>query len=178
MQKCLRYGLLICILCVVAEEAMAQKQLLLLKKEKVLLRLYPGDEFIFKLKGSKTIRKSYVNNLFDTAVVAHKDMIPYHRIDRVYFNRRNLLNVVGGLLVIGGVGYFIIDQVNVVLVHGEEADIDGQVATASAIMVAAGLPLILTKKKYARVGGKYRLLMVDKGSGFYMPDMRQDADQY
>src|SRR5688572_24844063 len=46
----------------------SQKQLILLKRENVLLRLYPGDEFIYRLNGSKTVRTTYVNNLSDTAV--------------------------------------------------------------------------------------------------------------
>jgi hypothetical protein len=158
-------------------QADAQKQLVVLKNEKVLLRLYPGDELVFTLKGSKKVRKSYVNNLFDTAVVVHQDVIPYHKIGRIYFKRGNLLNVVGGLLVTGGVGYFLIDQVNVVLVHGEEANINSGVATSSAIMAGVGLPMMLVQKKYVRLGGKYRVLMVDKGSGFYVPDLRRNADE-
>jgi hypothetical protein len=158
-------------------QADAQKQLIVLKKEKVLLRLYPGDEFIFTMKGSSKIRKSYINNLFDTAVVVHRDVVPYHKIGRIYFKRGNLLNVVGGLLVTGGVGYFVIDQVNVVVVHGEEANINSGVAISSAIMTGVGLPMMLAQKKYVRLRGKYRVLMVDKGSGFYMPDLRRAADE-
>jgi hypothetical protein len=158
--------------------ASCQKQLVLLKKQKVLLRLYPGDEFVFRLKGSRKIRKSYINNLYDTAVVAHHDVIPFHKIDRIYFVRRNLLNVTGGLLVVGGIGYFLIDQVNVVLVHGEKVNLDDNVSVASAIMVGAGLPMLLSKKKYARTWGKYRLLMADKGSVFYTPDARREIGEF
>ncbi len=159
-------------------DVFAQKQLIVLKKEKVLLRLYPGDEIIFSLKGSKKIRKSYVNNLYDTAVVAHQDVIPYHKIDRIYFKRSNLMNVVGGLLVTGGVGYFLIDQINVNLVQKEGASLDDNVTISSAVMLGAGLPMLLTKRNHARIGGRYRILTVDKGSGFYMPDMRKNMDDF
>lgn len=149
----------------------SQKQLVLLKREKVLLRLYYGDDFNYRLKGSKITRYSYVNNIYDTAVLAHKDVVPFHKIDRIYFEHSSFGNRIGTALVIGGVAYFLIDQFNTVIVHGEKATIDEGVATTSAILVGAGLPLMLIKKKSQKIGGKYRLLAVEKGSAFYLPDL-------
>ena len=151
--------------------AYSQKQLVLLKREKVLLRLYYGDEFIFRLKGSKAVRTSYVNNLYDTAVLAHKEVVPFHKIDKVYFKHSSFGNRFGTFLVIGGVGYFLVDQFNTVVVHGEKATINENVAVTSAVLTGIGLPLMLIKKKSQRIGGKYRLLTVDKGSPFYLPDL-------
>ena len=150
-----------------------QKQLVLLKREKVLLRLNYGDDFNYRLKGSKVVMPSYVNNLYDTAVLAHKDVIPFHKIDRIYFEHSSFGNRLGTFMVIGGVGYFVIDQFNEVIVHGEDPTIDENVATASAILVGAGLPLMLIKKKSQRLGGKYRLLTVEKGSPFYVPELNR-----
>jgi len=145
-----------------------QKQLVLLKKEKVLLRLYPGDEFIYTVKGSKPVRTSYINNLFDTAVMVHNTIVPFHQIDKVYFKHGSLMNMVGGALVIGGAGYFLIDQFNELIVKGHKGSIDEKVAVTSAIMVGVGLPMMLIKKKSQRIGGKYRLLTVDEESLFYL----------
>ncbi|HEX6889232.1 MAG TPA: hypothetical protein VF141_01015, partial [Chryseolinea sp.] len=147
--------------------------LVLLKKEKVLLRLYYGDEFIYRLKGSKTVRTSYINNLYDTAILAHKEMVAFHKIDKVYFKHSSFGNRFGTFLVIGGVGYFLIDQFNEVVVQGEKATINEDVATTSAILAGVGLPLMLIKKKSQRIGGKYRLLTVEKGSAFYLPDLNR-----
>ena len=151
--------------------AYCQKQLVLLKREKVLLRLNFGDDFNYTLKGSKTVRYSYVNNLYDTAVLAHKDIVPFHKINKVYFTHSSFGNRFGTFLVIGGVGYFLIDQFNVIIVHGEEATIDENVAVTSAVLTGIGLPLMLIKKKSQRIGGKYRLLTVDRGSPFYLPEL-------
>lgn len=168
-----RYFLSIIIFLCCSATVFSQNQLVLLKGEKVKLRLYPGDDFVYRLKGSKTIHSSYVNNLSDTAVVAHNEIVPFHKIDRIYFKHRNFKNVIGGLLVAGGVGYFVIDQANVMLVNGDKANLDEGVTVASAVMVGAGLPLILINKKSERIGHRYRLLMIKKGSGFYRPDTRQ-----
>ena len=128
-----------------------QKQLILLKKEKVLLRLYPGDEIVFKIKGKDAKITSYVNNLYDTAVVAHQLVVPFHTIDRLYFKHRSFANTFGGLLVVGGVGYFLIDQFNTIVVQGEKATWNENVGTASIVMVGVGLPMMLIKKKSQRM---------------------------
>lgn len=165
-------SILVLILVFAADPAAhAQKQLVLLKREKILLRLYPGDEIIFSLKNSEEIRTSYINNLFDTAVMVHEDVIPFYKIDKIYFKHGSFMNVVGTLLVTGGVGYFLIDQLNELVVKGHGASINENVATTSIVMVAVGLPMMLIKKKSQRLGGKYRLLTVEKGSLLYQREL-------
>ncbi len=154
--------------------AQGQKQLLLLKGENVLLRLYPGDEFVYRLKGSKTIRTTYVNNLSDTSVVTNRDTVPFHMIDRIYFGQKKFYNLVGSALVMFGSGLFLVDQINTVLVHGEDPSLDNWVSTVSVTALAVGLPLLLIKKRSQKLKYRYRLLTVNKGSVFYVPDMRKN----
>ena len=156
--------------------AHGQKQLILLKGEDVLLRLYPGDEFIYKLKGHKSATTTYVNNISDTSVVTHSDTIPFHKIDRIYFRQHKFYNTVGTALVIFGGGLFLIDQVNLVLVNGQSPDLDDRVSVLSLSALGAGLPLMLLKKKSQRLDHRHRLRMVDKESVFYRPDTRKPID--
>jgi hypothetical protein len=170
-----KIAVLFFLMCVSVLKLCAQKQLILLKDEKVLLRLYPGDEIMLSLNGKKEPIRSYVNNISDSSVTIHRDEIAFHTIDRIYFTRGNFLNVVGGLMVVGGAAYFVIDQFNLVVVHGEGFDIDQNVSIASASLIGVGLPLMLLKKKSQKLGGRFRLRMADKGSAFYQPDLRQDV---
>jgi hypothetical protein len=147
--------------------ARAQKQLVLLKKEKVVLRLYPGDDIVFKTAGSKHPRTSYVNNLSDTAVVIHNDTIAYHNIERLYYRQIKFYNVLGSLLVIGGVGFTLVDQVNEIIVQGNKPSLDQAVSRISIPSIVIGLPMMLIHKKSQRLNGKYHLLMVKPGSIFY-----------
>jgi hypothetical protein len=156
----------------------AQKQLVLLKRQDVVLRLYPGDEIILKLKNSKTVRTSYVNNIFEDAVVIHLDTIPFHKIDKIYFRQTKFYNTIGGILVVGGVGLFLIDQFNSIVVRGEDPRIDSWVTKVSVPAVVVGLPLMLLKKQSQRINHKYRLMMVQKGSSFYRPDSRGFDSEY
>ena len=152
-------------------EAYAQKQLVLLKGQKVILRLYPGDDLELKLKGSEDKIYSYVNNLFDTAVMAHQTIIPFSKIDRFYFVRPNFMNKVGKALIIGGVGYFLIDQLNTVIVQGNDVNFDENVTKTSIAMVAVGIPMMLIKKKSQRMKPGYHILTVEPGSPFYKRDV-------
>lgn len=149
--------------------AKAQKQLLVMKRQQVLLRLDPGDEIVLRMKGSKQVRTSYVNNIFEDAVMIHRDTIPFHKIDRIYFRHTKFYNKLGGALVVGGAGLFLIDQFNVVIVQGESASLDNWVSTTSLSSIAVGLPLMLIRKKSTRINGRYRLMMAKEGSSFYVP---------
>jgi hypothetical protein len=164
------YSFLLLITIMISAQALAQgqKQLVLMNREKVIIRFNPGDEFIISIKGGKKKWESYINNLFDTAVLVHKTLVPLHKIDKIYFKQSGLINLIGKFLVVGGVGYFVIDQFNTVIVQGDKASIDEGVATTSAVMVGVGLPMLLIKKKSQRIGGRYRLMTVEEGSPFYL----------
>lgn len=149
-----------------------QKQLIILKGERVRLRLYPGDEISFKLKNSKRIWRTYINNLSDTSVVTHRDTIPFHKIERMYFSQPMFINRLGGAMVIGGAALFLIDQINIVAVEGQDPSLDSWVSTFTITSIAAGLPMLLLKKKSQKMNYKYRLFTVKKGSPFYQPDPR------
>ena len=161
------------LICSINLHALGQKQLVLLKKQKVILRLNPGDDFVYSLKGVKGKHESYVNNLYDTAVLVHKTIVPFHKIDRIYFRRSTFANRIGALLVVAGVGIFIIDQFNSIVVHGEDPSLDEKVVKISVTSLALGLPLMLIHKKSQRMKNGYHLLTVKKGSVFYEEPLQQ-----
>ena len=155
-----------------ASGVQGQKQLLVMKGEKVLLRLYPGDEFVYKEKGNP-VRTTYINNLSDTAVVTHRDTVAFHKIEKVYFTQHRFYNTLGTAMVVFGAGLFLIDQVNVVVVQGHSPSLDNNVSTLSLSSLGVGLPLMLIKKRSQKINYRHKLMMVDKGSVFYEPDTRE-----
>jgi hypothetical protein len=80
------------------------------------------------------------------------------------------MNVVGAIMMIGGVGYFVIDQFNVVVVNGDDPNIDRKVAVSSVSLLAGGALLFYIRKKSQRIHGRWRLLSVDSKSYFYEPE--------
>jgi hypothetical protein len=161
--------LTIAILFVASLSVCGQKQLILMKRENVLLRLYPGDEIIFKVKGSKKIWHTYVNNLSDTSVVTHRDTIPFHKIERLYFSQEKFHNRLGAYLIAGAIALFAIDQINYSLIQGNEFSVDSGISKACIGGVLVGVPLVLAKKKYQKIDSRYRLFTARKGSPFYLP---------
>ena len=156
----------------------AQKQLILIKRENVLLRLYPGDEIVFKLHGSDRIWRTYVNNLSDTSVVTHRDTIPFHRIERLYFSQSKFHNRLGAYLIAGAIALFAIDQINYSLIQGNDFSLDSGVSKASIGGVLIGVPLVLARRKYQKIDSRYRLFTAKKGSPFYLPARTIGASPY
>lgn len=158
-----------------AADLSAQKQLLILKKEKVLLRLNYGDPIVFRLKGDPQIKRSYINNVYDTAFKVHLDTIPFRKIDRIYFKQSLPTNVIGGLAVTAGAGYFAIDQLNEMAVQGNDFSLDQGVTRTAVVLVGVGLPMMLIKKKSQKIRYPVRLLMAKKGSPFYVPPRNESS---
>jgi len=127
----IKTGLLLMMLLSASAVAHAQKQLVLLKGESVVLRLYPGDDIVYRLKGSRKIESSYVNNLYDTAIITAYDTVPFYKIDKIYFRQSAFYNRVGSLFLAGGIALFLIDQINNSWVQGKKTSLDGGVSRAS-----------------------------------------------
>jgi hypothetical protein len=145
----------------------AQVQLVLLKNEEVILRLNPGDEFIYRLKHSGRTKTSYVNNLNDTAVFTHHEVVPFYTIDKIYFPQSKFYNRLGSGLFMGGIALFLIDQINVGVVQGKKFSLNKGISVTSCIMTNVGGALKFLKKRSQRIGGKFRLLTVTPDSPFY-----------
>ena len=144
----------------------SQRQLVLLKKGKIMHIFMPGDDIYLKIKGNPDRIHSYINNILDNAVVLHRDTIPFHTIERTYLEEGNIANLFGGLLVAAGSVYFIVDQMNE-LREGNGLNIDKGVAIGSGICLGVGIPMLLTKKKSQKISYKYRLMMVKIGDPMY-----------
>lgn len=172
LEDCIRTKFLALAIIIVSafNSSLAQKQLILLKRENVIHRMMPGDDFVFKKKENSAVITTYINNLSDTAVVTHRDTVPFHRIERIYFSRHTFLNTIGTVLVIGGAGIFLIDQFNTVVVRGDDFSLDDRVTNISVGSLTVGLPMMLIKKKSQAIRNRYRLLTVTESSPFYFND--------
>jgi len=145
-----------------------QKQIVLLKGERVMHRFLPGDDIYLKVKNDPVRYHSYVNNILDDALVlGNNDTIPYRSIERTYTGQRKFWSGLGKTMIQVGVGIFLIDQFNNVVVQGNDATLDNGITKFSITCVAVGLPLMLIKKKGEPIGYKYKLYPIDKRSPFY-----------
>jgi hypothetical protein len=147
-------------------QACSQKQLLLLKRGKIIHVYQPGETIRLKMKGDDNITRSYVNNILEYAVVLHQDTIPFIKIERLYISEPSVINKIGGMLTVGGGGLFAIDQVNQ-LIQGNGLNLDQDISTVSLVSVGVGLPMMLIRKKSQKLRYPYKLFMVKQGDPLY-----------
>ncbi len=145
----------------------AQKQLILIKRESVVLRFTEGEYLRCKLK-DKQKKEGKILRLSDTHIITSNDTLSITSIESLNVKGRRKVNVtrgIGGLLFIGGIGYFAIDQVNRLIVKGAE-DFDKKVALTSLTMAATGAAILFIHSPYKKVYG-HTLKTIDYTSRFY-----------
>ena len=158
---------LIVLAVLISFSSKGQKQVVLLKGEKVLHRFLPGDYIYIKVKNDPIRYHTYINNILDDAFVLDDDTISFRSVERTYTDQKKFLSGLGKTLIQAGVGLFVIDQFNSVVVQHEKATLNRGVTTVSLVCVAIGLPLMLIKKEGEPIGIKYKLYAIDPGSPFY-----------
>jgi hypothetical protein len=148
----------------------SQNQLVMIKGEKVLATYKEGDDITLKLKKQNQFKTGYIIKVEDFFIVTNHDTIPLINIDKIDLKRKTYstrLNVFGTTLATIGLGYFLIDQFNSILVKKQGFDESEAAWKPAAMLVGVGLPMMLIKKKKHHVGWKFKLRAASPGSPFY-----------
>jgi hypothetical protein len=162
---------LIFFLTVVSVTALqAQKQLVLLKRESVVVRFTEGEYLRCKLK-NKEKREGKIIELTETQIITSNDTLLMSSIESLNVKGKRKINAtrgIGGLLFVGGLGYFAIDQINRLIVDGAD-DFDEKGAIISLSIAATGAAILFIKSPYKKVYG-HTLKTIDYASRFYKYD--------
>lgn len=149
-------------------DSFAQRQLILLNGDHVAHRFKVGDKLYTKLQNESKERWGFLVEIDEFSVITSQDTIPIKQIRKVLKPGPPVVKGVGRTLMIAGVGYLVIDQVNYVLVRGNSPPrVEKRVWKPAAILTGLGLPLFLKSRDWRRVSGNARLISVDNGSKFY-----------
>ncbi|MCW5910070.1 MAG: hypothetical protein KIT62_03290 [Cyclobacteriaceae bacterium] len=147
------------ILCVIilllAREANSQHQLVLLKRGDVVARFQVGDYVKCKLRNNE-VKEGMALRYTDTAIILRGDTIPFFSVYKIHVKGKrkpDLRYKLGTILMIGGVGYFTIDQVNTLFFVEGQSGIDEGVAITSASLVATGAALRFIRSPYVKTRG-------------------------
>jgi len=161
----------IMLVMVVSSFANAQKQLILLKRGTVIARFTEGETMKVVLKNKKIIEGVAIR-FNDFSINTFNDTIPFESIEKINVKgRRNAstLNKVGTVLMIAGVGYFAIDQINTWFFVEGQSGIDENVAITSVSLVATGAALQFIRSPYQKVRG-LSVRTIDSSSRYYRYD--------
>jgi len=148
--------------------SLGQTQLVLIFKDKALARFSIGDDFTYKLKRSTHFTHAVMSDATEFSVITFNDTIPFSSIERISLKgHQRKTPRVSEFLIKAGVIYFLFDQVNNIVVHGQKPDMDPTVWKPSLVLVASGYALKLVRKKSQRIRFPAKLLAVERGSPFY-----------
>jgi hypothetical protein len=146
----------------------AQKQLVFLKRDNVIARFTEGDRFKLKLK-NRQWKEGYIYELTDFSLITSGlDTISFLSIDKINIKKQRRVSSLGKLgraMLIGGLGYIAIDQVNV-WVGSTKSGFDASNQTA-LIIAGAGALLVVIKPKYKRVSRGVAIRTIDYRSLYY-----------
>lgn len=146
----------------------AQKHLILLKHGKVVGR-FPESSYIYLILKDGRKKEGRIVELLEFAMMLSSDTVPFNKIKKVGIpkeERRGISPLFGSFLLVGGVVYFGIDQINSALGYNPPG-VDQQVVKISAIMIAIGAPLVFIRPAYRRVNTDTFLRTIDYKSPFY-----------
>jgi len=147
--------------------ALGQKQLLLLKNNRVFHRYHAGDYVRMKLKTRDGIVHTYINNILDDAIVLSQDTVSIYDIEKTFVDASRNQRVAGMNLIVAGLVLFVADPINTSVIQDEDFEINPGVAVASGVLVAGGLALRTFKNDSQTMSYKYRLMVVKRGDPMY-----------
>lgn len=151
--------------------SLGQDQLILFKREKVLARFSYGDDFIYKLKKSTHYTAGFITQVREFSVITFNDTILFTAIDRVSLKGHpQKPPLISSFLIALGLGYFLLDQANNILVQGNKADLEAKVWKPSLILLCTGYAMRLIHKRSQRIRYPAKLLRAERGSRFYKSD--------
>ena len=166
----LRFVFLVILTTVSVTLVNGQKQLILLKRGDVIARFTEGEHIKCELK-NKTIVEGIAIRFNDFSILTLNDTIPFESIYKINVKgkrKANTLNKLGTVMMIAGVGYFVIDQINTLIVDGQNG-IDEQVVITSVALTATGAALRFIRSPYQKLRG-LSLRTIDPTSRYYQYD--------
>lgn len=149
----------------------AQNQLIMMKRGTVVARFIEGDHIKCLLKNKK-IAEGLAVRFNDYSIITLNDTILFSTIDKINVRGRrkpSALNKLGSVLIIAGVGYFAIDEINTLFFVKGQSGIDSDVAITSLSLAAVGAAFRFIKSPYQKLRG-LSLRTIDPSSRYYRYD--------
>ena len=163
-------GLLIFVLLFSRPELLAQRQLLLVRGDKILHHYITGETFKTKLRGDRKEHWGFIVEINEFSVITSQDTFLISDVSKVLLNGKPIVNKVGKLLVTVGAALVIIDQFNWTVIQGHDPKMDASVWIPATALVSAGIPMLFFQKDWRKIRRGTRLISVDSNSILYIRD--------
>ena len=166
-------SLMIMLALALTAHAQREKQLVLLRHETVMQRYKPGSVIIYKLKHTQGYMTSLILDIQEFSIITSFDTIAFNEIERVSLkgsHHPTLTGLFGSFFMLGGIGYFAVDQLNSAVVHGNGYDNDPAVWKPALILVGGGLLLKQLHKRSLLLHYPVKLFATEPGKVFYQSE--------
>ena len=160
--------ILVCFL-LLSFSGVAQKQLILLKNDRVVGRFTEGD-YIRLLMKDGSHREGMIIELAEFTAITSNDTVAFNKIAKVGIpkgQRKGFAPIFGGLMLGVGITMLGLDAINSATGHTAKGGIDPQILQTSAILIGVGSALVFIKPKYRRVNNGTFLRTIDYKSRWY-----------
>lgn len=128
------------------------------------IKIYTGDDLRFRLDGERFFNDGKIKQLKNDSIHFENSAVHISSISKVdirgYNKHRVNPDFLGNAAILAGSGYFFVDQFNHTVVKQRGWEVNGTVVRTSAIMIAAGILIKLSWRKYFRVRGENQIKMV------------------
>jgi hypothetical protein len=151
----------------------AQKQVVVMKKDRVIQRYNPGDFIRYSTGKPKNFKYDQIVELTDTTIITRNDTIPYYKVKLIdtqgELQSGITLRKIGYFSIAAGVILPLADLINVELVQNQESSysLDRGVGITSATLITTGAALLLITRPYMKLQFKNRLKIVRHDSPLY-----------
>lgn len=150
-------------------EAGAQKQLVILKKGRVQARFIEGDYLEFYLKGSSLLLNGFIVELNEFSMITSQDTVPFRQIRKInirnHRERSRPLKKIGGILLLAGASYIIIDQLNAAFGYNPSGFDESN--KRMLVVAATGAALIFIEPTFLSIRPGLIFRTVDYKSRYY-----------
>lgn len=150
-------------------DVLGQRQLVMVNNRGLVARYNRGDRFVCKTTLRKEEHWGYILAINEFNIITTRDTIPLSKIQKIKLPGRPALHKIGATLVTVGALYLAIDLVNAGLVQKTNPLLDRKVARNAAIISGTGAPLLLFKKKWAKMDRGVKIKSVGRESNLYKP---------
>lgn len=165
MRTMFRVLISLVVMLFVFKESHGQDFLLLSKTGGIKrIKIYEGDQLRFRLDGERFFNEGKIKQLKNDSIYFVNSAVHVSSISvvdiREYNQHRVSPNFLGNAGIFAGSGYFFVDQFNHTVVKQRGWEVNGTVVRTSAIMIAVGILIKLSWRKYFMVKGKNQITMV------------------
>ncbi len=150
----------------ISNALMAQNVLMLEKIGTNKKAIYKsGDEIKYKLKGEDHFRQDYIVSIKDSNIIFHYNKIGLDEITQIDIRKKNFINLnlksIGTKMQVAGGSYIVLDQFNKTVVQDNEWEFEKDVWITGAVIIAAGTAIKFLHPKKFKVGGRYKLRIIN-----------------